>query len=696
MLIRVRRPPDAAPACDHSHWERTKPGQRKFLSRKELCEKYSASDTDLERVAAFARSKELKVLELHAARRLVIVTGTVRQLNHAFAIEMGHYEPDDEDHPTYRGREGQVHVPKDIQHLVEGVFGLDDRRVAHRLKLKPIVLTNNGPGGNPLTPVDIANLYNFPPIPANMSDQTIGILEFGGGYTISPASGRPTDVDTFVALLNASYNPPLTLSPANVIPVPIGGGVNQLAGQGTKGQNNDLEVALDIEVVAAVANGSPIAVYFATGSEAGYLEIVLAAIFPDNGQPAPSVISTSWDADEANWSASALQAMSSAFQQAAEAGITILATSGDHGTNAFFANDGKAHVEYPASDPWITTCGGTQISNINWTNSTTASAFVENTWNQGTPPSSQSGGITGGGISTVKDSNGKLVFPLPSWQQGFNVGPSVNDGTTVGRGIPDIAGHSNGYNIRCYGQPFNGVSGTSEAAPLYAGLIARINATLGFNVGYLNPTLYSLFSSPGLFNDIQDNVSNAFTFQLGTPPAPVTLKTSPGYSSVAGWDARTGLGSLNGTKLLQALAGSAIPSSFFFSVSKNTFGSLEVNQTLKWPAAFSLVLDGFSLAQVVQNPVFSGSFMTSIPGVTIMPNIPPAQELGGSDNALQRITFLFDIIFAPNPNSYFPGIGHTSTFSLAATLQTSVPGTPSLTATAQFELSGAPTLSFST
>jgi len=201
LLIRVRRPSGAAPALDHSHWERTKPGQRKFLSRKELGEKYGASDADLESVAAFARSKELKVLELHAARRLVIVTGTVQQLNNAFAVDLGHYETDDEKQPTYRGREGHIYVPKDVQHIVEGVFGLDDRCVAHRLKIEPSNLTNNGPSGNALTPIDIANLYNFPPIPANMSDQTIGILEFGGGYTIGPASGstpgQPTDVDKY-------------------------------------------------------------------------------------------------------------------------------------------------------------------------------------------------------------------------------------------------------------------------------------------------------------------------------------------------------------------------------------------------------------------------------------------------------------------------------------------------------------------
>ena len=81
VLIRVRRPPGLAPAPDYDHWARTPPSKRKYLSRKELGEKYGASHADLEHVAQFARSKELHVQEKHAARRLVIVTGTVKQLN---------------------------------------------------------------------------------------------------------------------------------------------------------------------------------------------------------------------------------------------------------------------------------------------------------------------------------------------------------------------------------------------------------------------------------------------------------------------------------------------------------------------------------------------------------------------------------------------------------------------------------------
>jgi len=69
--------------------------------------------------------------------------------------------------------------------------------------------------------------------------------------------------------------------------------------------------------------------------------------------------------------------------------------------------------------------------------------------------------------------------------------------------------------------------------------------------------LYSLASSPGLFRDIADGVSNAFSFEtthetLNGVAFP-TWRVTPGYKLVEGWDACTGLGVLDGTKLLEAL-----------------------------------------------------------------------------------------------------------------------------------------------
>ena len=112
------------------------------------------------------------------------------------------------------------------------------------------------------------------------------------------------------------------------------------------------------------------------------------------------------------------------------------------------------------------------------------------------------------------------------------------------RGVPDIAGDAaqeSGYRILCDGQQFPDpsqglppVGGTSAVAPLWAGLIARINQSLGKPVGFVNPLLYAIPPAAGAFRDI-------------------TVGTNGDYAAGAGWDPCTGLGSPDGQQLLQAL-----------------------------------------------------------------------------------------------------------------------------------------------
>ena len=76
--------------------------------------------------------------------------------------------------------------------------------------------------------------------------------------------------------------------------------------------------------------------------------------------------------------------------------------------------------------------------------------------------------------------------PLPTWQDGI-VPPSVNPGHPVGRGVPDVTGNADpdsGYPIVYAGKTIV-VGGTSAVAPLWAGLIARMNQKLGKPVGCL-------------------------------------------------------------------------------------------------------------------------------------------------------------------------------------------------------------------
>ena len=216
-----------------------------------------------------------------------------------------------------------------------------------------------------------------------------------------------------------------------------------------------------------------------------------------------------------------MNTLSSHFQDAANLGtdaVTVLVASGDNGS-ADEISDGKAHVDYPASDPWVTACGGTRLS-----------ASKEDTWNDN---SYDPGWATGGGISAV--------FPLPSWQENKGVPPSVNNGK-IGRGIPDIAGNASsfsGYYLIINGAQSGPVGGTSAVAPLYAGLVALLNANLGKHVGYLNPILYKL-GGTNVFKDINEGISNA-------------VNGAPGYKSGAGWDACTGWGSVDGSNLLKNL-----------------------------------------------------------------------------------------------------------------------------------------------
>jgi kumamolisin len=89
--------------------------------------------------------------------------------------------------------------------------------------------------------------------------------------------------------------------------------------------------------------------------------------------------------------------------------------------------------------------------------------------------------------------------------------------------------------MRIDGKHLEPIGGTSAAAPLWAALIARLNEGLKARCGFLNPILYGRFST-GVLRDI-------------------TVGNNGAYSAGPGWDPCTGLGTPNGTQLVQALSG---------------------------------------------------------------------------------------------------------------------------------------------
>jgi hypothetical protein len=214
---------------------------------------------------------------------------------------------------------------------------------------------------------------------------------------------------------------------------------------------------------------------------------------------------------------------------------------GDGGSNNWYSTyvtpgDTGCHVTYPASDPFMTACGGTILSAIGGP----PTKFDEWTWSDANLPSPFDSGppppvyeATGGGVSDQ--------FPLPPYQAAAGVLPiSKNDGLSR-RGVPDVAGMvaMTGLFTDSAG-PLSGY-GTSAVAPLYAALVAVINGFLGRNVGFLNPTLYAY--GPQICNDIVVGNNDS-----GSVPDALF------YTADIGWDSCTGWGSINGLRLLCALA----------------------------------------------------------------------------------------------------------------------------------------------
>jgi kumamolisin len=470
-----------------------KPGFQQ-MSRADFERTHGADPADLQKIRKFAQEFGLKVRETgtELARRTVVLSGTVSNLQKAFNVELKEYS-----HPkgNFRGRVGSLSVPAEYADIIKGVFGLDNRPQAdphfRRLPRTPGVKAHTVSAS--FNPNDLSKIYDFPA--GDGSNQCIGIIELGGGF-------RPEDLTNYFSSINVSL--------PQVIAVPIDGGANSPSTP----DSADGEVMLDIEVAGAIAPAAKIVVYFAPNTDQGFLDAITTAVHDNTYQP--SVISISWGSSESNWTPQALTNFDEAFQAAAAMGVTVCVASGDNGSSDGIT-DGSNNVDFPASSSFVLACGGTSLQ------ASDGQIKDEVVWNE-----QPNGGSTGGGVSNA--------FPLPAWQNGFNVPPpSVPTG---GRGVPDVAGDADpntGYNVLVDGQSAV-YGGTSAVAPLWAALVARINQQLGKPIGFLNPLIYSQSVEGSGFQD-------------------VTKGNNGSFSAAEGWDACTGLGSPDGAQLLTALTG---------------------------------------------------------------------------------------------------------------------------------------------
>jgi kumamolisin len=489
------------------------------MTHEEWEAKHGADPVDIKKVQEYAAQCGLKVEATSIAERRVLLSGSVSAFNKAFNVTLRNFEMQG---GRFRGRSGPIYVPKSLEGIVEGVFGLSDEPFAEPryCRTQPAAhATATVPPG--FTPIEIARHYNFP---TNLdgTGQTIGIVELAGGF-------RQEELEDYFNKLGVNR-------PNVKVFDFVGGGTNKPGTDPLDPANGDLEVSLDVEVAGAVAPGAQIVVYFAPSTEdQSFLDVMTAAVHDNENKP--SVISISWGGPEAAATNQFQQSFDQVLQAAAYLGITVCVAAGDNASADFPLNDmrrpwdGQAHVDFPASSPFSLACGGTQIIG-------TGASANEVVWHVGPNEG------TGGGISRV--------FPVPNYQSNAGVPNAKNPPGRLGRGVPDVAGDAaqeSGYRILCDGHffpdptarpPLPPIGGTSAVAPLWSGLLALVNQGLGRNVGFINPAFYQLSPASGAFTDI-------------------TTGNNGDYQAGPGWDPCTGLGVPNGQRLLTALAQPSLP-----------------------------------------------------------------------------------------------------------------------------------------
>jgi kumamolisin len=481
------------------------------LTSDELAERYGAHPDDVALVSRELTSRGLEVTAVHPATRRIKVSGTLADLAAAFGTTLQQVSsPDPRGHRqvTHRYREGPLYVPAALDGVVLAVLGLDTRPQA-----RPHFRTRGSGGSGPAAaqgpsypPNQVADIYQFPPGTTG-AGQTIAVIELGGGFSSS-------DLDAYFGGLGIAV--------PSITAVSVDGASNAPGSD----PNSDTEVNLDIDVIGAAAPGAAQVVYFAPNNgDQGFVDAIAEAA---QATPAPIAISISWGQSEDSWTDQGRTAMDHAISDAAALGITVCVAAGDNGSGDA-VNDGKVHVDFPASSPHALGCGGTKLV----ADPSTGAVSSEEVWNE----TAANEGAGGGGVSDR--------FEQPSWQANAGV-PAQADGQNGptgagGRGVPDVAGNADpttGYQIQSGGQP-QVVGGTSAVAPLWAALISRIAEATGKRFGMIQPTLYAGVTPGAAVSGFRD----------------ITSGNNGAYSAGPGWDACSGLGVPEGTDVLTKLRG---------------------------------------------------------------------------------------------------------------------------------------------
>jgi subtilase family serine protease len=598
------------------------PEYGRFLAKGQFDARYAPTVATRDALDAYLRGAGLSVSST-GSPFLVRVTGSSAKIAAAFHTDLSKYV--DPKGIAYYSNSASVRLPASIASVVSGVVGLTNTERLQSSVIRPTTgkstakenaksqsaatstspsascetgyvttaelfdLVNNntnfaygyggGPGCSGLTPSQTNSMYGAP----FASPRTEGA---GVTAAVFELSGyQQSDINTWAHYF---YGPRYTAPLVNV--TVDGGPLAPVCPAGDtcpaqyNGYSSDIEVDADIEVSLAVApDVKHLIVYNAPNDYTGQTELDEYTTIAN--QDVASTISSSWGECENDAGASYAQAENTVFEQLAAQGQSLFSSSGDTGAFGCIRSDltTVVNVNDPASQPWVTSVGGTSFESDNpGTNPHPGTPVTgdETVWNVDNLCSDQPAAADNdnqGGFFWCAETGAGGGGSSQFWGRPFyQRGPGVNSkyttysGETVANGetactlaaagtpcreTPDISAMADPYNgyaeyctgsastVDSYCATFSGsepapgwfaIGGTSLSSPLWAALIADRDSYTGRRSGNINPLVYNLFQTdPGAyFNDI-----------TGTGRLQRAATNNGLFPTTPGYDEATGIGS---------------------------------------------------------------------------------------------------------------------------------------------------------
>ena len=505
------------------------PNYHRWLTPEQYADRFGVSQSDINKVSAWLGQHGLTIKSVARGRNAIIFSGTAAQIGSAFGVQIHRYNVGGDQHYA---NNTDPSIPAAFQGVVLAIRGLDD------VHMKPRLLHGVQPrytygGADYLAPGDVAIIYNINSLYNAGIDGTGQKVAIVGQTDI-----YLSDIQAFRSYFDLpAKDPTVILIPGSPDPGVLNSPSDDELG----------EADLDLEFSGAVARNATILYVNSTNVEDSMQYAVDENLAP--------VISTSYGDCELDWGSAFAQDLEQLAMQANAQGQTIFAASGDEGALDCYGDGGTINnalsVDLPASLPQVTGVGGTQFneaggsywSSTNSSNLSSALGYIpETAWNEGFNTQPPAGPEAGGGGASA-------FFTKPSWQTGTGV---PNDGY---RDVPDVSISASpdhdGYVFFSDGQR-GFIGGTSVGGPQFAGIAALLNQYLGSQaLGNINPTLYKLASTSGVFHDITTG-SNSVPSCQGC--------AASGYSAGTGYDRATGLGTPNVYNLATAWKGGSVTS----------------------------------------------------------------------------------------------------------------------------------------